>query len=81
MDELLSSNHASELFEEEATFAAAAQAELSNELFIAGFGACGARDACEQVTITAGIRCPSHGLRRAYAPEGGEVSGVATELA
>jgi hypothetical protein len=73
--EVATGNQAGELLEQEATFTATAEAELADELFVSCLAACGAADSCQQVAvapgeeiaITAGIRGPGHGLRRAYA--------------
>ena len=60
--EFAASDHACELFNEEAAFAATAEAKLANELFVTGPTASGAANSGDQVAISAGIRSPDHGL-------------------
>ena len=62
--ELAAHGEALQLIEEQTALAAAAQAELADKLFVAGFAAGRAGDARDQVAIGHGLRVGHGGMRR-----------------
>ena len=63
LDEGAAGGDAGELFEEEAAFAASAEAEFADELFVAGALSGGALDASDQFAIGVLVRMAGHSPR------------------